>query len=240
MKKHRFFVDSKSHTARNFLITDRATVGHISIVLRLKKGDDIILFDGMGTEYEAKIGYIDKKQVAGLVSKAYQCELPNKPKVLLAQSLPKAGKMDDIVRMNTEVGVVGFILYESENSIPKVEDYSITKVEHLTKVAQEALRQSEGNILPEFKGPIKFKDLLKAEADKKIILHSRDYKGAINLKEIEFKNEDTIVLVIGPEGGLSSKELDQAVEAGFTVAHLDLPILRTETAGVVASAIILS
>jgi len=240
MKKYRFFVDSKSHTARNFLITDKTTVGHISLVLRLKKGDEIILFDGFGTEYEAKIGYIDKKQVAGLILRAYQCQLPDKPKVLLAQSLPRAGKMDDIVRMNTEAGIIGFILFESENSIPKVEDYTETKVEHLKKVAQEALRQSEGVLLPEFKGPIKFNDLLKADADKKIILHSRDVEGSINLKEIQIQKNETVVLVIGPEGGLSPREVESAKSAGFTIAHLDMPILRTETAGIVASGIILS
>lgn len=240
MKKYRFYVDSKSHTARNFLITEASTVSHIVNVLRLNKGDIITLFDGLGMEYEAKIGYFDKKQVAGLIIKGEECILPNKPKVILAQALTRAGKMDGIVRMNTELGVIGFILFESEYSIPKKNDYSNNKIEHLVKVSTEALRQSEGVLLPEFKGPINFNELMKAEASIKILLHSRDYEGSMNLRKIDYTSNDTIVLVIGPEGGFSLNELKIAEKNGFIISYLDTPILRTETAGLVASSILLT
>ena len=240
MKQHRFFVDEKSLTPRNFHIKDISVVKHIRLVLRLKKGDEIILFDGKGMEYRGKIGYLDKEQVAGLIESSWEGNLPDKPKVLLAQALPRAGKIDEIIKMNTETGVVGFILFESEYSIPKVGDYSKEKLNHLIKVSQEALRQSEGVLLPEFKGPILFKDLMEAKADHKLLLHSRDDAESIDIKKLEVHMNETVVVAIGPEGGFSPREIELAKTKGFKLVHLNMPILRTETAGIVVSALLLS
>lgn len=240
MKKHRFYVNDDSLTPRNFLIKDMSLVKHISLVLRLVKGDEIILFDGKGMEYMGKIGYVDKVQVAGLITGSWEAEIPSKPKLLLAQALPRAGKMDEIVRMNTEIGVSGFILFESEYSVAKAVSYTKTKMERLIKVSEEALRQSEGVLMPEFKGPIMFNDLLKADADHKLLLHSRDIEGSMDIKELKIHDGETVVLLIGPEGGFSPTELLDANAKGFRPIHLDMPILRTETAGVVACGIILS
>jgi 16S rRNA (uracil1498-N3)-methyltransferase len=240
MKQHRFFVDNTSHTPRNFLIKDPLIVRHIRVVLRLKKGDEIILFDGMGMEYSAKIGYIDKTQVAGLILSSWEGAIPEKPQLILAQALPRAGKIEDIVRMNTEIGVVGFILFEAEYSIPKIKDYTSQKIKRLQKISQEALRQSEGIMLPEFRGPLSFKDILNAQADHKLILHAREDKKSVDLKSIEINSKQTVLLAIGPEGGFTPTEIESAYNRGFKIVFLNMPILRTETAGLVASSIILS
>lgn len=240
MKLHRFYIEEGSFTPRNFHIQNIDIVSHIRLVLRLKKGDEIILFDGQGMEYRGKIGYLDKKQVAGLIESSWEAELPNKPRLILAQALPRAGKIDEIIRMNTEAGVAGFILFEGEYSIPKRDDYTDIKMKRIRKIAQEALRQSEGVLMPEFKGPLSFDELLKAEADHKLVLHSRDVKDSVNIKELKAYADQIVVAIIGPEGGLSERELEMAIKAGFKPVHLDMPVLRTETAGIVLSAILLS
>ena len=239
---HRFFVPAGSIKKLRFLLEDATTVKHMRVVLRLKKGDKIELFDGEGKEYDATIGFLTTEQAAGVVDGEKDVTAKIMPPLFLAQSLPRAGKLDEVIRMNTEIGVQGFILFESEYSIAKKETYGEDKMARLARVSTESLRQSEGLINPDFYGPMTFAEALDFKADLKILLHSRLTEGAVDLHE--FKKQmglDKItIMYIGPEGGFSPKELKLAAEKGVQVGYLKLPILRTETASAVASGILLS
>jgi 16S rRNA (uracil1498-N3)-methyltransferase len=238
----RFYVSQQNIKKKRFLIADDGTARHIGLVLRLKKGDKIILFDGEGREYNARIGYLDKVQVAGVVLDELPKGEERKPIVYLAQALPRAGKLDEIIRMNTEIGVRGFVLFESEYSVPKIASYDSGKMERLRRVTLEALRQSEGLYLPELLGPELFPELFKFKTDRKILLHSRDTAGAVDLKKMlpELTPGTSVLVIIGPEGGFSPAELKLAQRAKAEIAYLDLPVLRTETAGIVTSGLILA
>lgn len=238
----RFYVSQDNIKKKRFLIEDAGIAKHAGLILRLKKGDHIVLFDGEGKEYNAKIGYMDRIQMAGVVEGELPEKEETKPIIYLAQSLPRAGKLDEIIKMNTEIGVRGFVLFQSEYSVPKLESYDSGKMERLQRVALEALRQSEGLYLPELIGPETFSELFKFKTDRKILLHSRNAEGAVNLKELTPRIEPgtTLLLIIGPEGGFSTSELTLAKASGAEIAFLDLPVLRTETAGVVTSGLILA
>ncbi len=239
---HRFYVPAENIKKLRFLIEDESAIKHMRQVLRLEKGDPIVLFDGEGHEYDAKLGFLTKEQAAGVVNKEIKLDRTPKPAVFIAQALPRAGKFDDIVRMNTEIGVQGFVLFESEYSVAKIDNYPEAKVERLRRVALEALRQSEGIWLPDFYGPETFASALDFKADVKLVLHSRMSEQALSLKKLAetIKPEQTVLIFIGPEGGFSPTELKVAEEKGAQIVYLDLPILRTETAGIVASGILLS
>lgn len=246
----RFYLSKSQINKKRFLLEDERSVRHMGLVLRMKVGDELILFDGEGKEYNATLGYLTKKQAAGVVQSEYEVELSNKMNLTIAQSLPRAGKLDDIVRMNTEAGVAGFLFFESEYSVAKIESFNNQKLDRLSKVALEALRQSEGIIIPNLEGAYTFQEAINQEGyDKKIILHSRNVKGSKNIVDIKEKiysdlkklkgAKPRILLMVGPEGGFSPKEIKLALENNFEVAYLDLPILRTETAGIVASSFLL-
>lgn len=238
----RFFINKKEIKRKRFLISDPVIVKHMRLVLRMKKGDSLVLFDGEGGEYEATLGFLSKEEAAGIISKEIIQVEPAKPALFLAQALPKAGKLDSIIRMNTELGAQGFVLFDSEYSIVKREDYSAEKVSRFARVAVEALRQSEGKIMPDFYGPMSFSEALDFKADHKLLLHSRNVKNAQNLTEVksEIKPGEMVLVYIGPEGGFSPSELVEAESKNCSIVYMDLPVLRTETAGVAVAAILLS
>lgn len=238
----RFFIGKGGIKRKRFLIDDAQVVNHMRMVLRLKKGDKIELFDGEGREFIATIGYLAKAQAAGIVDEDIIVAGTGKPAIFLAQALPKAGKLDTIVRMNTEVGVQGFVLFDSEYSIAKKESYNAEKVMRLARVAVEALRQCEGKVMPDFYGPMSFAEALDFKADHKFILHSRNVAEAKNILEVKpnVKEGSLVIVFIGPEGGFSPAEIELAQSKGAEVVYIDIPILRTETAGVVADAILMA
>jgi 16S rRNA (uracil1498-N3)-methyltransferase len=232
----RFFTEPKTIFRERFLINDPAVCKHLRQVLRIGKGSKIILFDGQGYEYEAEIRFLTKEQVSGVIL-AKRDIFENWPHVILAQALPKAGKADEIVRMNTEVGVKEFIFFKSEYSVPQKSSYDAKKIERLQRVIAEAGRQSERGFLPKVNPIFDFAEFLDIKADVKIILHSRNTEGSVSLSTIQAKNKkaESFLLAVGPEGGFSKIEIEQAKAHGFYIAYMDTPILRTETAGVVAA-----
>jgi len=242
----RFHVEQKDVFRDRFLISDEAVCNHLRQVLRIGKGKKIELFDGQGNLYVGEIRYLDKKQVSGMVI-SHEKLIEPYPYVILGQAFPKAGKADEIVRMNTEVGVSEFVFFKSEYSIPQIESYDYKKIDRLNRVVIEAVRQSERVIVPQINPACDFKDILKMKADVKVMLHPRleggisisDLKVMINKKNRKADVQKKILVLIGPEGGFSPAEVEKAKESGFVMLKLNMPILRTETAGVVVSGIII-
>lgn len=236
MQTPRFYAEQKDIFRERFLINSQNVCNHLRQVLRVEKGSKVILFDGNGYEYDAEIRFLSKEQVSGVVLEKREIG-EDWPYVILAQALPKAGKADDIVRMNTEIGVREFKFFKSEYSIPQKEDYAFAKLDRLNRVIEEAGRQSERGYLPLMDKAITFDEILQTEANVKILMHSRDVKGSVSLRDIKSKNPKakTFLLAIGPEGGFSPTEIEKAQKADFYIGYLNSPILRTETAGIVAS-----
>ena len=164
------------------------------------------------------------------------------PKVSIAQSLVKEQKMDYILQKSTELGVYEIIPMYTERSIIKVKDKYDKKIERWKKVVKEASEQSKRFTLPYLNRIIDLKELIKEKYDFKFIC-SVNEKTNVNEKTKTIKNvlsnvniNDTILFVIGPEGGFSEKEEKLLVDNGFQSITLGENILRTET----SSAFILS
>ena len=251
----RIFIKNENIYRDKFVIQDRETAKYLRKVLRLNVGDRVSLFDGEGHEYDAEIGLLRKDVVKGRILDAENSGLRLKAwkrndqpqfqirlSLILAQAFPRAGKLDEIVRMNTEIGVSGFLFIESEYSVVKVQSFPESKLDRLSRVAREATRQSERLTIPKLKIVGDFIAALKYPADYKILLHSRQVVGSQDLGGLRSRipHKAWIILLVGPEGGFSSREVAEAKKAGFKIAYLNLPVMRTETAGVVAGGIILS
>lgn len=240
----RFFVTDESILGNRFVITDKDAVAKIRKVLRLEIASKIELNNNKGKLYVGEISDISKSEVKGNIVEEKDLKEAKQDSIslTLAQSLPKGHKMDDIIRMNTEVGVDSFLPFESKYSIVKLKNFHEKKLVRWEKIAMEAARQSERAQIPEILHPISFKDLLLEDFDRKLILHSREVSNSVDIKEIKssLKKGVNILLAIGPEGGFSEDEIELALKNNFEVVYMNLPILRTETAGVVASGILLS
>lgn len=230
---HRFFVDKDQVPT----ITG-SDVHHIKDVLRMKAGDKLELLDGTGKIYSAKILQITNEKIICKVISSRQDESEPKVKITLAQCLPKAKKMDLIIQKCSELGAHKIIPTLSERSIAKGE-----KLDRWKKIAKEAAEQSSRSSIPEITSLTKFEDVLKLKNEYDLALIPWELEKSNSLKKHLTDNRLTgysdILIIIGPEGGFSQKEIELAKKAGFISVSLGKRILRTETAGMAILSILM-
>jgi 16S rRNA (uracil1498-N3)-methyltransferase len=203
-------------------------VHHIKDVLRMKAGDQIELLDGTGKIYSSKISKVEKdKIVCEIISTRF--EEPESPlKVTLAQCVPKARKMDLIIQKCTELGAHRFLPALSERTIARKE-----KMGHWRAVAKEAAEQSGRTLIPEILPLAKFENVLKMKDEFDLALIPWELERETSLKHILTAcRPKNLLVLIGPEGGFSRKEVELARSAGFAPVSLGPRVLRTETVGI--------
>ncbi|QTD41655.1 16S rRNA (uracil(1498)-N(3))-methyltransferase [Sporosarcina sp. Te-1] len=210
---------------------------HISRVMRMSTGDAIIAV----SDTEAYISSILEITPEGVrVRRDPDSLLPDREMpvaVTIACGLPKGDKLDYIVQKGTELGMKALLPFEAERSIVKWDaKKGGKKVERLQKIAKEAAEQCHRTVIPEVKVPVSFRNLL-AEASRYDILLVADEEDAKSnepnriadrLKNVYHKQ--SVLVVFGPEGGISRKEAEMLKSAGFLSVSLGPRILRTETA----------
>jgi len=238
MDYSRFFTTTENISNGKFLLENLQDIKKIRKVLRLGLQDKIILLDNTNKEYLCEIEEITKQSISGTIleERSLVGSSTSKIAITLAQGLPKAAKMDDVIRMNTELGIKQFIPFESKYSVVRLSNFNSKKLARWEKIAKSASEQSERNEIPPILAPINFQDLVNLEYDVKILLHSRKLDDSRNIVEIkgDLTDSSNVILAVGPEGGFSDEEVSQAKQAGWEIVWMDLPILRTQTAGVVA------
>ncbi len=242
----RIFLPPEELTSNQISITgDNAR--HLSLVLRIQPGEQIVIFDGQGYKYECTITQTHKKEVIAVIDARKACSVESPVSIILAQGLPKADKMNLIIQKSTELGIRSIIPLITEHSQVRYTE----KVERWKKIALSASQQSGRDRIPDIYDPIDFdkfiarkSSLLEKWHDRKLplkcLIFSQREKDR-NLKKVlsEIKNEaHHIILLIGPEGGFSKKEVTAAVDNGFVEVSLGPRILRTETAPLAALSII--
>lgn len=214
---------------------------HLVNVLRQGIGDEITVLNGRGQEYLAKIIRIDPESVtAELLEETSRAAEPT-VWLNLVQSLPKLDKFEWIIQKNTELGVSRFQPAITERSMAKIkEDLKERKEERWRKIIQEAAEQSGRKIVPELAPVNSWDEILKGLGGGLTLIpwegeRKRSLKDVLaGLTSVP----ERITIIIGPEGGFSQKEVEEAIEKGAVPVTLGPRILRTETAGlVVATAI---
>lgn len=229
---HRFFVPKDQ-----IPIVTGSDAHQIKDVLRLKVGDKLELLDGTGKVYISKIVEIKQDKIICKILEHRSQNTEHKVQVTIAQCLPKAKKMDLIIQKCTELGVHKITPTLSERSIAKGE-----KLDRWKKIAKEAAEQSGRSTIPEIFTLTKFEDVLKLKKDYDLALIPWELEKEKTLKQILTTALPspctTILILIGPEGGFSQKEIGLAKNAGFTSISLGQRILRTETAGMAIMAML--
>ena len=212
---------------------------HISHVLRLNVGDWIVLSDGKGSRFKCSITTLGKKAVsAKVIEKLPDLNLTN---ITLAQAVTKHDKFEFIIQKAIELGVTKIIPFTSERTIPKFSDNaSETKIERWNKIATEAAKQCGLPIKPIVEPITKINELINSPEtyENKMFFYEGEEettpkKYFNSAKPQELKNLRTII-IIGPEGGFTSKEVEAAKESGFTTLKLGPLIMRAETAAISA------
>lgn len=205
-------------------------------VLRLGVGDAVCLFDGRGASARATIVQLGKGSLRCALSEAPSHAVRG-ARVVLVQCVPKGGKLDDIVRMTTELGVAEIALAYSEHCVARAaESRREQKLERLERIAVEAARQSEQAYLPEIREPRPLAEVIARapeHAHRVACVERSDTPFPLTL------SADELWLVIGPEGGLSEGDRALLRGARFISIALGPTILRTETAAVVGVALAL-
>jgi 16S rRNA (uracil1498-N3)-methyltransferase len=203
---------------------------HVARVLRAKMGDALTVFNGEGGEYQGTIVRIDKKAVA------VQLRDSESPlQLILAQGISRGEKMDYTIQKAVELGVSKIIPLLTERCNVKLDDERRQKrFQHWQSIVVSACEQSGRNKIPEIVMPQIFSAWLPTvEAEHCFVLAPTAEQ---TLKEYSVQKNAQVVLLIGPEGGLSQIEIAQSARHGFSPLMLGPRILRTETAAVAALA----
>ena len=213
---------------------------HIKTVLRAREGEEITLCDGEGMDYQCRIASLERGVLLDILSKEV-CETEPKTKITLYQGLPKADKMELIIQKCVELGVDRIVAVSTERAIVKLDKKEAKKLERWQKIAESAAKQSGRGKIPEIgQQVLKFKEAVAEakELDGAIIPYEREQETGIRQFVQGFKGE-SIGVFIGPEGGFADEEIALAQENGITPITLGKRILRTETAGMTTTAILL-
>jgi 16S rRNA (uracil1498-N3)-methyltransferase len=207
-------------------------VKHIRKVLRLKAGDEITVFDGLGKEFEGTIVEEGLSSVGIKIQNVYSSRRDSPLEVTLAQSLLKGEKMDYLIQKATELGVREIIPFSSSRSIPLLEKSGRLKRHHRwERIAIEASKQCGRGVVPKIESLQDFSHMLQTAPSNILRLIFWEREG-IKLKEILERSKEMmkIFFIIGPEGGFSQGEVDEAKRSGFIPVTMGRRILRAETA----------
>lgn len=231
---HRFFIDKSTIKDTSAQLAG-PEAHHLNKVLRLSPGSQVELYDGEGTAYLAEITELGKQVTLAVISQSRHT--PSPPHLHIAQAVLKGKKMDFIIQKATELGVNQFTPLDSANIAVRLPQSA--KFARWHKIMLEACKQC-GRALPLTVNSTQSITTLLHEADKdatKIIFWEKESSHTLNDFDT-LQHSQSIIALIGPEGGFSDQEVQQAVEYGFTPTSMGKQILRAETASLSAMAIL--
>lgn len=212
---------------KNLNISDKDK-HHIINVMRMKLNDKIeIVYDEK--IYLCEINDISKKDVSYSVKDIIDVNNELPVKVTIAVSLVNEKKLDFILQKCTELGVYDFILVSSDRSKVKIDGKEKKKIERWNTITKEAAEQSHRNIKPIVRDIMSINDVSKLDYDLKLTCSTKENEKTIKNVLQNSTNCDRIIIVVGPEGGLTISEEEKLEKNGFIPVTLGNLILRTET-----------
>ncbi len=236
---HRFFFE-EIHRDNDRVLLDEAESKHALTVLRLKKGSQIVLLDGLGGVFEAEIEDDGKQRVVARVTG----RLPDneaKTRVTLYQGLPKADKLELILQKCTELGVHALQPVLFERCVRDVGKNADKELQRLRRIAREAAKQCGRGQVPMVGQPKPFAELADRIRRHDIALVPWEEAQGTRIQDaLGGARPHDVALVIGPEGGIAPEEIHRLTALGAKTVTLGPRILRTETAGMAALASILT
>lgn len=233
MTRRRFFAPPSAFNLSKRRVTLTADEArHLREVLRLKPGDEVSVFDGVGKEFRARVAQARREFAELELDEEIEPARPESPlHITLAVALLKGEKFDLVVQKATELGVTKIVPLMTRYADIKLRDESDAnkRVARWQRIALEAAKQSGRGIVPEVTTPVSFGSVL----ENTCVLFSE--KGGHGLPLID---TDTVTAIVGSEGGWADEELDRARAVGAQIVTLGGRILRAETAAITAAALL--
>jgi len=242
MGGHRRFLINPKQINQDIATLEGGLARQISKVLRLRQGERICLLDGTGMEYDAEITALSKELVTARIVNAGKCSNEPGLHLVLAVCIPKSDKLELIVQKCTELGISEVIIAHSERTISKFDgDGARVKMERWNRIACEAAEQCGRAAPPVLTGVIPFGELIGKLSSFPLSLVAWEEESGVTLKDALREHSDarSAALLIGPEGGLTEKEVDAARNVGAICVSLGKRVLRCETAAIAACSAIM-
>jgi 16S rRNA (uracil1498-N3)-methyltransferase len=240
---HRFFL-SPGAIAGNDVTFDPAATHQLRNVLRLRPGDRVIVLDNSGLEYEVVLTTLERDSAVGQVCTRQRTQAEPRVSLTLYQSTIKGDRFEWVLQKGTELGVSRFVPISTERTILRDPERLEGKHSRWERIIREAAEQSRRGRLPRLLPHASFAEACRegARTHDIVLLPWVAAPGsglAATLQSLS-SPVNSVALVVGPEGGFTPQEAALAQACGIHLVTLGPRILRAETAGVVASAIVLS
>lgn len=225
----RFLVSPRALEPRSTVLTG-SELHHLR-VRRVRAGSTVVLFDGVGQQRRGIVTSLDRRQAAIRFLDAEVAQAESPLRLILAQAVLKASKLDLVIEKATELGVSELVVFASERSLRSA---ALERVERWTRIAASAAKQCQRTTVPQIRGPIGFDALLREESAALRLLFWEDAAaGTLPALAERHRSCASVLTVVGPEGGFSAPEAARAAAAGFAAVKLGGRILRAETAAIV-------
>jgi 16S rRNA (uracil1498-N3)-methyltransferase len=219
----------------NSVELEAAASQHLARALRMTTGDELVLFNGQGGEFPARLESVGKKTVVALLGEQRLREVESNLSIHLGIAVSRGDRMDWVIQKVTELGTTHVTPLFTERTEVKLKgERSERKLQHWRQVAISACEQCGRNRLPEITDLSDLGSWLAGtRAERKLVLHHRAEEP-----NQEAARPASVALLVGPEGGLSDAEILAAEQAGYLSLALGPRVLRTETAPLAAIAIL--
>lgn len=226
----RFFTSSEAMTDDIIILTGENA--HHARVLRLKKGEQVLVCDGEG--HECLCTVLEPEGDRFPLEVLQRREAGSEPKVAVSvyMAFPKADKLEHVIQKATELGAAEIVAFPGSRSVFKADAKTIgKKLERWQKIAASAAEQSGRGVIPEVLVLSSYREALERAKTADLGILFYEHERALTLRMALSKTPyRTVSILTGPEGGLSDGEVEQAADAGLQVCTLGSRILRCETA----------
>jgi 16S rRNA (uracil1498-N3)-methyltransferase len=229
-----FYVDALPEVGE-LAVVDGDEGFHAANVRRIRPGEEIDLGDGDGTVAHCVVEDVAKGRLTATVLDRTTVPSPS-PGVTVVQALPKSDRSELAIELATEAGADAFVAWQASRCVARWE--STAKVDKGLRrwgaVARSAARQSRRPYIPSVSGLVSTAELAQRVCDDgatTLVLHE---SATVKLTELRMAQADSLLLIVGPEGGIADEEISALSDAGATAVRLGPTVLRTSTAAAVA------
>ena len=210
---------------------------HAATVRRLRVGEQVVLVDGRGARRVGRVSWVGRDQLDVDCGPIEVVPEPD-PRLVVVQALPKGDRAELALELLTELGADEIVPWAAQRSVVQWRGDRETKsLSRWRRTVVEAGKQSRRVRFPEVSDPVDLAGLGRRieDAAAGVVLHE---EATLALPELPLPATGEVIVVVGPEGGISPGELDALTAAGATAVRMGEPVLRTSTAGGAALAVL--